>query len=152
MSDTKNSIDLSWRKADKTAEGVQVFLFLMKMVKKGMENQVYSLEELQGMAQQGSGNPLQGLQRLQSMNIHRALRKSWLEVSFHPSLWNLVRAVAQREMTVSQQMKSWVEDKLKSVQHYAVEVQVKGKTEWDLGVARESIKGKEDVPLSSEDG
>ncbi|TWW59089.1 Ras-related protein [Takifugu flavidus] len=104
MSDKKNSIDLSRRKADKlTAEGVQVFLSLMEMVEKGMENLVDSLEESQGMAQQVSGNPLQGLQRLQSMNIHQR---------------NVVRAVAQLEMTVSQQMKS----ELKTVQHYAVDV------------------------------
>ncbi|XP_074485947.1 E3 ubiquitin-protein ligase TRIM21-like [Sebastes fasciatus] len=32
------------------------------------------------------------------------------------------------------------------------EVKVKGKTEWDLGVARESINRKGDTPLSPEDG
>lgn len=58
------------------------------------------------------------------MNIHRAPRKNWLGVSFHPPLleWNVVRARAQLEMTVSQQMKSQVEDELNSVQHYAVDV------------------------------
>lgn len=73
MSDTKNSIDLSRRKL--TAEGVQVFSSLMEMVEKDMENLVDLLEESQEMAQQVSGNPLQGLQRLQSMNIQGALRK-----------------------------------------------------------------------------
>ncbi|XP_033985538.1 E3 ubiquitin-protein ligase TRIM21-like [Trematomus bernacchii] len=32
------------------------------------------------------------------------------------------------------------------------EVQVKGKTEWDLGVARGSIKRKGEIPMSAEDG
>lgn len=62
------------------------------------------------------------------MNIYHALRKNWLGVSFHPLLRNVVRAVAQLEMTVSKQMKSRVEDKLKSVQHYAVDVTFDPKT------------------------
>lgn len=234
-----NSIDLTRRNADqKVAEGVQVFTSLMETVKRGLEDLVASIEETQEMAQGVlerhitelkeevselekrrtemqnaplSGDPLQLLQSLRSTNIQRALRKNWLQVDFHPPFHegSVVRAVAQLEMMVSQQMKSLVEDDLKRVRHYAVEVtfdpetahptlvlsedgkqvspgdekqnlpenpkrfsinpcvlgkqsfssgrfyfevQVKGKTEWDCGVASESINRKEDVPLSPEDG
>ncbi|XP_010728625.3 E3 ubiquitin-protein ligase TRIM21 [Larimichthys crocea] len=39
-----------------------------------------------------------------------------------------------------------------SLGRFYYEVQVKGKTEWDLGVATESINRKEDIPLSPGDG
>ncbi|XP_042371645.1 E3 ubiquitin-protein ligase TRIM11-like, partial [Plectropomus leopardus] len=39
-----------------------------------------------------------------------------------------------------------------STGRFYFEVQVKGKTAWDLGVAKESINRKEDIPLSPEDG
>lgn len=234
-----NSIDLSRRNTDKAvAEGVQVFTSLMEMVDVGLQNLVGSIEKTQEKAQQvlerhvteleGEvseleerraemqnipllGDPLQLLQSLRSMNIHCALRKNWLQVNFH-SLFHkgsVVRAVAQLEMALGKKMKSLVEDELKMVRHYAVdltfdpetahpslilsedrkqvspggekqdvpenpkrfsinpcvlgkqsfssgcfyfEVQVKGKTEWDCGVASDSINRKEDIPLSPEDG
>lgn len=234
-----NSVELSRRNADqKVAEGVQAFTALMEAVEGGLENLVRSIEETQRRAQQAleghitelkeevgelekrrtevqnaplSGDPLQLLQDLRSMNARAAPRKDWLQVDFHPPFHegSVVRAMAQLEMTVSQQMKSLIEDELKRVRHYAVdvtfdpetahptlilsgdgkqvspgdtkqnlpespkrftinpcvlgkesfssgrfyfEVQVKGKTEWDCGVARESINRKEDVPLSPGDG
>ncbi|XP_047435187.1 E3 ubiquitin-protein ligase TRIM21-like [Mugil cephalus] len=39
-----------------------------------------------------------------------------------------------------------------SSDRFYFQVQVKGKTEWDLGVARESIDRKEDIPLTPQDG
>lgn len=234
-----NSIDVSQRNADTmVAEGFQVFASLLEMVERGLQDLVGSIQETQQRAQQVlqqhiteleeevsklekrrtemqnvplSGDPLRLLQSLQSINIHRALRKNWLQIDFHPPFHegSVVRAVAQLEMTLSQQMKSLVKDELKRVRHYAVdvtfdpetahpslrvsedgkqvgpgdeklnlpenpkrfsinpcvlgkqsfssgrfyfEVQVKGKSEWDCGVARESISRKEDIPLSPEDG
>lgn len=67
-----------------------------------------------------SEDPLKLLQSLRSMNIYQPLRTNWVQVDFHPPFHegSLVRALAQLEMTVSQQMKSLVEEELKWVRHY----------------------------------
>lgn len=132
ISNFNDSIGLGQTNADrKIAGGVHVFISLMDMVEKGMENLVNSIEESHRMAQEVlqlhikglekeiielqkrntevqdvslSGDPFQLLQSLQSMNIHHALRKNWPEVSLHPPFLerSVVRAVAQLEMKISQ--------------------------------------------------
>lgn len=234
-----NSIELSQRSAvRRSAEGAEVFGGLRELVERGLEDLLRSIEETQGAGQEvlepkikeleeevqvlkerraqlmevpPPGDFLQPLQSLQAMNVHRSLRRSWQGVSFQPPFQegSVVRAVAQLEARISQQLRTLVEDDLQRARRYAVnltfdpetahpwlilsgdrkqvspgeekqdvpenprrfslnpcvlgkqgfssgrfyfEVQVRGKKEWDLGVASESINRKEDVPVSPEDG
>uniref|UniRef100_A0A8D0CRX0 Uncharacterized protein n=1 Tax=Sander lucioperca TaxID=283035 RepID=A0A8D0CRX0_SANLU len=152
------------------------------------------------------------LQSVQSLNIQQPPpTKDWTEVSVRPSSYEgtVVKAVAQLEETLSEEMKKLLEAELKRVQQYAVdvtldpdtahpnlilsddgkqvnlgdvrknlpdnperfsyrvcvlgkqsfssgrfyfEVQVKGKTEWTLGVARELIKRKGSITFNPQKG
>ncbi|KAM9365317.1 E3 ubiquitin-protein ligase TRIM21-like isoform 2-T2 [Pholidichthys leucotaenia] len=118
------------------------------------------------------------LHLLQSFSSLRAAppTKDWTEVRVCPPSYEgtVVRAVAQLEETIRKEMKKkLMEAELKRVQQYAVdvtldpdtarnqsfssgrfyfEVQVKGKTEWDLGVARESISRKGNITETPENG
>ncbi|KAJ4944535.1 hypothetical protein JOQ06_013078 [Pogonophryne albipinna] len=58
----------------------------------------------------------------------------------------------EQEISELEKRSSEVEQQSFSSGRFYFEVQVKGKTEWDLGVARESINRKEEIPLSPEEG
>lgn len=146
------SIELGWRNADKMVEkGVQVFSVLMETVERGLENLVGSIKEAQEKDQKVleghiveleeevrelerrrtevqkaplCGDALQLLQGLSSVKVQRALRNDWLQVDLRPPSQegSVVRALAQLETVVSQQMKSLVQDELRRVRHYAVDV------------------------------
>ncbi|XP_029297772.1 LOW QUALITY PROTEIN: E3 ubiquitin-protein ligase TRIM21-like [Cottoperca gobio] len=222
------------------AEGVQVFTALKESVERGLdelidmikekqkttekqaeafikelEQEIYELmkrrTEVEHLSQ--SEDQLHLLQSFQSLNIHHPPpTKDWTKVRVPPPSYEgtVVRAVAQLEETLSQEMKKLLgEAELKRVQKYAVdvtldadtahpylilsddekqvshgdvkknlpdnpkrfsdcacvlgkqsfssgrfyfEVQVKGKSQWILGVTRESINRKGRVSLSPQFG
>uniref|UniRef100_A0A3Q3X105 Uncharacterized protein n=1 Tax=Mola mola TaxID=94237 RepID=A0A3Q3X105_MOLML len=238
VEEIRRLVKLSQEDADREiAEGVQVFTALKESVERGLKELIDTIEEKQETTEKQaeesikeleeeiyelkkrsaeveqlsrSEDHLHLLQSVQSLNIQPPPSKDWTEVSVRPPSHEgtVVRAVAQLEETLSQQMKKLREAELKRVQQYAVdvtldpetahlklllsadgkqvshcdenqnlpdnpkrfskytcvlgkqsfssgrfyfEVQVKGKTTWSLGVARESISRREFF-LSPDDG
>ncbi|XP_074487467.1 E3 ubiquitin-protein ligase TRIM21-like [Sebastes fasciatus] len=237
IQEIKHSVDLSEEDADREiAEGVQVFTALKESVERGQANLINTIKEKQKTTEKQAEASIKELEQeiseltkrkteveqlkrsedhihlLQSVQSLKAAppTKDWTEVSVRPSYEGTVRrAVAQLEKTISKEMKKLLEDELKRVQQYAVdvtldpdtahpdlilsddgkqvndsdvrknlpdnpkrfsnyvnvlakqsfssgifyfEVQVKGKTKWTLGVARESINRKGIIPLNPQNG
>ncbi|XP_074485959.1 E3 ubiquitin-protein ligase TRIM21-like [Sebastes fasciatus] len=237
IQEIKHSVDLSEEDADREiTEGVHVFTDLNESVERGLKELIETIEEKQRMTLKQAkafikeleqeiselkkrGTEIEQLSRsedhlhlLQSVQSLKAAppTKDWTEVSVRPSYEGTVgRAVAQLEKTLSKEMKKLLENELKRVQQYSVdvtlnpdtahsalilsnagkqvslgdvrknlpdnperfsdsacvlgrqsfssgkiyfEVQVKGKTDWNLGVARESINRKGVIPLNPQNG
>ncbi|XP_037621688.1 LOW QUALITY PROTEIN: E3 ubiquitin-protein ligase TRIM39-like [Sebastes umbrosus] len=238
IQEIKHSVDLSEEDADREiAEGVQVFTALKESVERGQANLIKTIKEKQKTTEKQaeafikeleqeiseltkrrteveqlsrSEDQLHLLQSVQSLKAAPST-KDWTEVSVRPSSYEgtVVKAVVKLEETLSKEMKKLLEDELKRVHQYAVdvtvdpdtahpqlilsddgkqvhtgkvkknlpdnperfsdcpcvlgkqsfssgrfhfEVQVKGKIDWSLGVARESINRKGAIRLTPEDG
>ncbi|XP_068445507.1 uncharacterized protein [Clinocottus analis] len=221
------------------AEGVQVFTDLKESVERELKELINTIEEKQRTTKKQaedsikeleqeiselmkrstevekfslSEDHLHLLQSFQSLNIHLPPpTKDWTKVSVPPASHEgtVRRAVSQLEETLSEKMKKLVKDRMKSVQKFAVdvnldpdtahpklilsddgkqvrhgdvrknlpnnperftyyifvlgkqsfssgrfyfEVEVKGKTEWYVGVARESINRKRLITQSPQNG
>ncbi|XP_059186887.1 E3 ubiquitin-protein ligase TRIM21-like isoform X2 [Centropristis striata] len=238
IQEIKHSVDLSEKDADREiSEGVQVFTALKESVDRGQANFIEMIKEKQKTTENQAEGFIKELEQeiselqkrsteveqlsrsedhlhlLQSLNTHHpTLTKNWTEVSVRPSSYEgtVVRAVAQLEETLSEEMKKLLlKSELMMVQQYAVDVtldpdtanpylilscggkqvkhgkvkknlpdnperfsrynnvlakqsfsssrfyfdvQVKGKTAWDLGVVRESIDRKGVVALRPKNG
>ncbi|XP_053192374.1 E3 ubiquitin-protein ligase TRIM39-like isoform X2 [Scomber japonicus] len=237
IQEIKHSVDLSKEAADREkAEGVQVFTALMESVERSLNELIETIEEKQRTTEKQAEDFIKELEQEISElkkrsseveklshsedHLHLLLNflslkaapptKDWTEVSVRPPYeGSVVKAVAQLEETLSEQMKKLFEAELKRVQQYAVdvtldpdtanpklilsddgkqvnhvdvrknlpdnperfssgpcvlgkqslssgrfcfEVQVKEKTKWSLGVARESINRKGQILLNPQNG
>ncbi|KAI3370850.1 hypothetical protein L3Q82_007127 [Scortum barcoo] len=136
------------RKTEKQAEG-----FI-----KELEQEISELKKRSSEVKQlsQSEDHLHLLQSFPSLNAAPPT-KDWTEVSIRPPSYEgtVRRAVNQLEETLSKLMKKLFEaDKAESFSsgRFYYEVQVKGKTDWDLGVARESINRKGQTTLNPQKG
>uniref|UniRef100_A0A8C9XSU6 Uncharacterized protein n=1 Tax=Sander lucioperca TaxID=283035 RepID=A0A8C9XSU6_SANLU len=153
IQEIKHSVDLSEEDADREiAEGVQVFTSLMESV----ERAVVQLEET--LSKEMKKLLEAELKRVQQYAVDVTLDPD----TAHPDLILSDDGKQVNHGDVRKNLPDNPERFSKCVcvlgkqsfssGRYYFEVQVKGKTDWNLGVARESINRKGDIVLSPEDG
>ncbi|XP_028298424.1 E3 ubiquitin-protein ligase TRIM21-like [Gouania willdenowi] len=236
LEEIRKSVRIKKKVADRAkAEGVEVFTALMELVQRGLKELMKTMEEQQEVEEREAEGLIKELEEEISELMKRSSEveqlshsedhllqhfcslkappatKDWTEVMVHPSSYEgtVLRAVAQLEDTLSDEMMMIKMFEMKRLQQFAVdvtldpltanpylvlsddgkqvydsdvkknlpdnpkrfskyinvlgkqnfssgrfyfEVQVKGKTDWDLGVVKESINRKEYIAATPKNG
>uniref|UniRef100_A0A8C5E204 Uncharacterized protein n=1 Tax=Gouania willdenowi TaxID=441366 RepID=A0A8C5E204_GOUWI len=220
LEEIRESVRFRKEAADRAkAEGVEMFTALMELVQRGLKELMKTMEEQQEVEEREAQGLIKELEEEISELMKRSSEveqlshsedhllqhfcslkappatKDWTEVMVHPSSYEgtVLRAVAQLEDTLSDEMMMIKMLEMKRLQQFAVdvtldpltanpylvlsddgkqvycsdvvlgkqnfssgrfyfEVQVKGKTDWDLGVVKESINRKGYITLTPKNG
>ncbi|XP_071242321.1 E3 ubiquitin-protein ligase TRIM21-like [Salvelinus alpinus] len=163
----KHSVELSKRVAErKILDSVQVFTALVHSIERSQAELIEVVKEKHKKAERQAEGLIKELEQemneLQRSSSHtlrttssRASHlctlpptKDWSKISVHSDLYvgTGKRVVSQLGETLNKEM-----DKVIEEGRFYYEVTVKGKTKWDLGVARESINRKGNITLSPKD-
>uniref|UniRef100_A0A8D0CVF7 E3 ubiquitin-protein ligase TRIM21-like n=1 Tax=Sander lucioperca TaxID=283035 RepID=A0A8D0CVF7_SANLU len=150
IQEIKHSVDLSEDDADiEIAVGVQVFTFLMESVERGLNELINTIKEKQKTTEKQAEAFIKELEQEISELMKRSTEVE--QLSHSEDHLHLLQSVHKDVKKFSLNPCVLGKQSFSSGSFY-FEVQVKGKTEWDLGVARESVNRKGDIPLSPEDG
>ncbi|KAG8012998.1 Nuclear factor 7 [Nibea albiflora] len=162
IEEMKRSVELSKEDADREiADGVQVFTALKESVERSQAELIDTIKEKQRKTEEQAEGFIKELEQEISELKKRSTEVEQLSTSedhLHllQSFLSLNAAPPTKDWTeVSARPPSYEGDCAKqsfSSGRFYYEVQVKGKTKWDLGVARESINRKGEIKVRPQDG
>ncbi|XP_044201272.1 zinc-binding protein A33-like [Thunnus albacares] len=177
IQEIKHSVDLSKKDANREkAEGLQVFITLMESVERSLNELIETIEEKQRTTEK-QAEDLRTVTQLEE-TLSKEMKKLFeaelkrvqqyaVDVTLDPDTAHpdLILSDDEKQVNDSDVEKD-LPDNPKRFSHcisvlgkqsfssgrFYFEVQVKGKTDWALGVARESINRKGEITLRPQDG
>ncbi|KAJ4945301.1 hypothetical protein JOQ06_013828 [Pogonophryne albipinna] len=161
IEEIKHSVDLSKEEADReVAEGVQVFTALKESVERNLNEFIQTIEGKQNMRMKRAEDFIKELEQEISQLKKRSSVAEHLSRTSRLILSRNGKQVSDGEVRKNlpdnpERFSDWncvLGNQSFSSGRFYFEVQVKGKTEWNLGVARESINRKGAITRSPENG